>query len=204
MKFAYADPPYPGQAKRWYRDHPDYAGEVDHGELISRMCRDYPDGWALSTNVVSLQFVLGLCPEDVRTAVWHKTNEAPPRRGWWFNWEPVIVRGGLPRPVRTVFSSGQNGRQGRFPRFQASRLRLLDAATAGSEVEDVIDDLFPGSGIVGREIEAWRTQCSVGHVRRKAVSNNLGASQAWPHGSGSAECWSAWAARHLIPAVSGW
>jgi hypothetical protein len=26
---AYADPPYPGQSHRHYRDHPDYAGEVD-------------------------------------------------------------------------------------------------------------------------------------------------------------------------------
>lgn len=34
---AYADPPYPGQAKRHYADHPDYAGEVDHGELMMRL-----------------------------------------------------------------------------------------------------------------------------------------------------------------------
>jgi hypothetical protein len=30
VKIAYADPPYPGQAKKHYGDHPDYAGEVDH------------------------------------------------------------------------------------------------------------------------------------------------------------------------------
>ena len=29
MRFAYADPPYPRQAKRWYGSHPDYAGEVE-------------------------------------------------------------------------------------------------------------------------------------------------------------------------------
>ncbi len=26
MRFAYADPPYPGQSKRWYGNHPDYGG----------------------------------------------------------------------------------------------------------------------------------------------------------------------------------
>lgn len=32
MRIAYADPPYPGQSKL-YRNHPDYAGEVDHAAL---------------------------------------------------------------------------------------------------------------------------------------------------------------------------
>jgi len=33
VKIAYADPPYIGCA-HLYRDHPDYAGEVDHPALI--------------------------------------------------------------------------------------------------------------------------------------------------------------------------
>ena len=45
MKIAYADPPYIGCA-HLYRDHPDYAGEVDHPALIERLQRDY-DGWIL-------------------------------------------------------------------------------------------------------------------------------------------------------------
>jgi hypothetical protein len=45
MKIAYADPPYIGCA-HLYRDHPDYAGEVDHVHLIERLERDY-DGWIL-------------------------------------------------------------------------------------------------------------------------------------------------------------
>jgi hypothetical protein len=36
VRLAYADPPYPGRA-HLYADHPDYAGEVDHRELISRL-----------------------------------------------------------------------------------------------------------------------------------------------------------------------
>lgn len=37
MRFAYADPPYPGQAAKHYRDHPDYAGEVDHAAPIASL-----------------------------------------------------------------------------------------------------------------------------------------------------------------------
>jgi hypothetical protein len=51
MRFAYADPPYPGQSKRLYGSHLDYAGEVDHADLIGRLGSGYPDGWALSTSV---------------------------------------------------------------------------------------------------------------------------------------------------------
>lgn len=77
MRFAYADPPYPGQSHK-YRGHPDYAGEVNHKELIDRLSLDYPDGWALSTSGSALQSVLDLCPRDVRIAVWNLTNSAPP------------------------------------------------------------------------------------------------------------------------------
>lgn len=45
MRIGYADPPYVGCA-HLYRDHPDFAGEVDHAELIARLESDY-DGWVL-------------------------------------------------------------------------------------------------------------------------------------------------------------
>lgn len=35
MRFAYADPPYPGKARKYYGAHPDFAGEVDHAALIA-------------------------------------------------------------------------------------------------------------------------------------------------------------------------
>lgn len=38
MRLAYADPPYPGQAKRHYGNHSDYAGEVNHRNLIDQLC----------------------------------------------------------------------------------------------------------------------------------------------------------------------
>lgn len=69
MRFVYAGPPYMGQAKRHYGDHPDYAEEVEHAELITRMVADY-DGWALSLSVKSLPAIMRLCPVDVLTLAW--------------------------------------------------------------------------------------------------------------------------------------
>lgn len=62
LRVAYLDPPYIGQAKKRYKDHPDYAGEVDHKELIDRVVEEFPDGWALSASSPSLRQVLPLCP----------------------------------------------------------------------------------------------------------------------------------------------
>lgn len=93
LRLAYADPPYPGLSARYYRNHPDYAGEVDHAELIGWLDAEH-DGWALSTSQTALQDVLGLCPAGVRVAVWVRGGRAPGRR-WPVNvWEPVIYRPG--------------------------------------------------------------------------------------------------------------
>lgn len=158
MRFAYADPPYPGQAYQ-YRNHPDYGGEVDHAKLIALIEQDYPDGWALSTSAPAVQMVLALCPASIRVAVWHRTNASPPgpQPGWWWNWEPLIVQGGRPSQARAVLSSGIGRRESflgaKPPEFTRWMLGLL-----GAEPADTIDDLFPGSGAVGRAIESWRRQ----------------------------------------------
>jgi hypothetical protein len=65
MKMAYADPPYPGQAKRYKQENPD-ALEVNHELLIRHLMDDYADGWALSTSSPALRDVLQLCPPSVR------------------------------------------------------------------------------------------------------------------------------------------
>jgi len=114
-RFAYADPPYPGQAKRHYGKNGDpfegEVAEVDHAELIHDLETDYPDGWALSTSVAALPAILPLCPSPepskkrtwngrggiklgtgVRICVWIRTGiPFPPSRVMWA-WEPVIVR----------------------------------------------------------------------------------------------------------------
>lgn len=169
MRFAYADPPYPGQAKRWYGDHPDYAGEVDHAELIGRLCRDYPDGWALSTSAVALREVLILCPPDARVAVWHVTDAEPPGGKvdrWHRSWEPVIVRGGRrDGPViRNLLACGSltggcsNIENHTVPGQKPSAFSRWMFGLLGAGSGDELTDMFPGSGAVGREWDAYVAQ----------------------------------------------
>lgn len=92
LRLAYADPPYPGLSRRYYGQHPDFAGEVDHAALVADLSRF--DGWALSTSARALQDVLGLCPPGSRVAVWVR-GERPTRSAGPLNaWEPVIYFGG--------------------------------------------------------------------------------------------------------------
>lgn len=93
LRLAYADPPYPGLSRKYYAGHPDYAGEVDHAALISRLASTY-DGWALSTSAAALPDVLKLCPPGVRVAAWHRGPIPTKARGPLSAWEPVIFCGG--------------------------------------------------------------------------------------------------------------
>jgi hypothetical protein len=163
-RLAYADPPYPGKAF-YYRDHPDYAGEVDHAELIRRLCRY--DGWALSTSAAALPAVLALCPPGVRVAAWHR-GERPTRAWQPLNaWEPVIYLPG--RPLEASRATGGTRRVdslvhgvtpmttlpgrvvGAKPAAFCRWLFDLLAALPG----DSLDDLFPGSGAVTRAWHAY-------------------------------------------------
>lgn len=73
MKIGYADPPYIGCA-HLHRDHPDYAGEVDHALLIERLEREY-DGWILHAAATPLS-IATLAPlverTDARWMAWVK------------------------------------------------------------------------------------------------------------------------------------
>lgn len=172
LRLAYADPPYPGNAARYYQDHPDFGGEVDHDALIRRLSTY--DGWALSTSVDALPMVLALCPPGVRVAAWHR-GERPTRSARPLNaWEPVIYSGG-----RAVLSSGPGRRvdslvYGARPRTTDPH-RVIGAKPAvfarwifdllGAAPGDDFDDLFPGSGGVGR---AWGVFADVAMCGRDA------------------------------------
>jgi hypothetical protein len=163
LRLAYADPPYPGKAF-YYRGHRDYAGEVDHGELIGRLC-SY-DGWALSTSAAALPQVLALCPAGVRVAAWFRGARAnKAARGPLNGWEPVIFHGGRllpPDPSR----GDRDRRVDALVHGVAARLTdpgwVIGAKPAafagwlfdllGALPGDTLDDLFPGSGGIGR---AW-------------------------------------------------
>jgi len=162
MRFAYADPPYIGRAY-YYRNHPDYAGEVDHAELVSRLVREYPDGWALSLSSPSLRVVLPMCPDDVRVMAWVKPFcSFKPGINPAYAWEPIIVRGGRKRgrdvpTVRDWVSANITLQKGLTGAKPPSVCRWL-FDVLGATKEDTLDDLFPGTGIVTAEWNAWRAE----------------------------------------------
>ena len=169
MKIAYADPPYPGCA-HLYEGHPDYAGEVDHVELIERL-RSY-DGWALSTSSKSLQYVLGLCPPGVRILVWVKNTVR-------YAWEPVIVQGA--RATTTGLRDWIHCEPGSFQWRPRPDEHVIGAKPApfslwlfewlGAHPDDEFDDLFPGSGAVGRawDIFSAQTRITIPEANGRAV-----------------------------------
>jgi hypothetical protein len=106
MKFAFADPPYLGTAKRTYgKVHPEAAAYDDpetHRRLIERLQDEFPDGWALSLHEPSLRDVLSMCPRDVRVAAWISAKpKFPPGIAVCRHWEPVIWMGGRGGAHRT-------------------------------------------------------------------------------------------------------
>jgi hypothetical protein len=166
LRIAYADPPYPGQSKRHYGDHPDYAGEVDHAALVERLRSEFPDGWALSTSSTALREVWNLCPE-ARCAAWTKPFAAFKNQRITFAWEPVlyVARGGAAENVGSfvrdwvaamppVFIGQRTGVPGTKPtEFCFWLFDLL-----GLRETDEFHDLFPGSGSVLAAWEQWRRQ----------------------------------------------
>jgi hypothetical protein len=180
LRLAYADPPYPGLSKRYYEGHDDYAGEVDHAELIAHLSTF--DGWALSTNEKSLHYVLGLCPRGVRVASWIR-GERPTVSGGPLNaWEPVIYFGGRRDAERRgrvtlrvandgpVESTDGDGRRldvlvyrpgnrttdpGRVVGTKPAVFCRWMFDLLGAEPQDEFTDVFAGSGGVGRAWEVF-------------------------------------------------
>ena len=153
LRFAYADPPFPGMAARHYSDEPTYAGEVDHASLLQKL-RGY-DGWALSTSERALREILPMCPPAARLCPWGKPIGVPEATyGLHNTWEALIVfpgrhlRPGKPDWLRAMPARGGGTLMGRKP--LAFCAYLFEAL--GMVPGDTLDDLFPGTGIVSR---AW-------------------------------------------------
>lgn len=160
IRLAYADPPYPGLARKYYG-----CEEVDHAELVSRLA-SY-DGWALSTSRRALKYVLSLCPDDAIVCPW--VRPVRNRRAWWIvnSWEPLIVVGGRKRRVAPRGATDASSRAvhdtliwgGRQHSHPGAMIGMKPAAFCewmfkllGACRGDSFDDLFPGSGAVTR---AW-------------------------------------------------
>lgn len=181
-RLAYADPPYPGKA-HYYRGHPDYAGEVDHAALLSRLATY--DGWALSTSARALPAILALAVAQdlpVRVAAWIRGPRPHATARHALNaWEPVIYvpvasAGGDPsRAAAATRRAGPHDVSRVDQPLQARRLdvlthgvspmltlpgRVIGAKPAafcrwmfdlvGATPHDILDDLYPGSGMVGK------------------------------------------------------
>lgn len=150
LTFAYADPPYPGLAFRYYGKR-----EVNHKRLIASL--EYSDyaGWALSTSTKALRDILPLCPREARVCAWVKPiGVSGKTRGLHNTWEPlIVVPGRRETPGFRDWLSAQPARNGgdlwgRKPiAFCAFLFRAL-----GMRSGDELVDLFPGTGIVSR---AW-------------------------------------------------
>lgn len=170
MRLAYADPPYPGQSAKHYGSHPDYAGEVDHKRLLTRL-RDEYDGWVLHTSSTALPYVLGECNAlgitDYRVMAWVKPFAAFKRNvSVAYAWEPVLVK-----PVRKPVVSGRLVMRDWVAESMTVRRGLTGAKPEavcrwafemlGADPEDEFDDLYPGSGAVTAAWRAWQAQLTI-------------------------------------------
>lgn len=170
LALAYADPPYPGNARRYYARHPDFAGEVDHGELLSRLA-GY-DGWALSTSARALPAVLALAVARglaVRVAAWPRRPAPHPSARVLNAWEAVVYvpARGSPRPpgAQVVLDVLQGVAARRRPTLPTAVIGMKPPAFCewvfrllGASPGDRLDDLYPGSGIVER---TWQIYASL-------------------------------------------
>lgn len=166
MRFAYADPPYLGQGKRYAHLHPEshvWDDPATHTALVERLEDEYPDGWAISLSPLPAAVMAYMGPAR-ELAVWH-------RRGWMTStpqlrisqcFELVMYRTTVPNSkakgpmVTNVFTlGGQN--------WQLSNGALTHTGSKPEEfchwvldllgydpARDTLDDLFPGEGAMTR------------------------------------------------------
>ena len=161
MRFAFADPPYLG-CGALYDAHHEKARDWDrpeaHRDLIDKLCREYPDGWLMCASSPSLKTILPMCPDDARVGAWVKPFAVfKPNVNPAYAWEPVIWRGGRKgdrtrATVRDWFAKEITLRRGltgakpeAFCRWVLDLLGYCDG--------DEIDDLFPGTGVMGRVVD---------------------------------------------------
>lgn len=163
MRFGYADPPYLGCGKMYADQHPDallWDDPETHRALVARLVAEYPDGWAMSLHVPSLRVILPMCPEDVRIGVWVKPFAAfKPNVNPAYAWEPVIFRGGRKRTRKELtyrdwcaanITLRRTCKGAKPDAFSWWVFDLLNVQPG-----DEFDDLFPGSGAVGRALTTY-------------------------------------------------
>jgi len=163
MKFAYADPPYLGCGQRLYGKHHAEAAEYDkvetHASLITRLCDEFPDGWAYSLHTPSIIPLAGIFPTGVRWGTWVKPFASfKPGVNPGYCWEPVVFYGGRKRgrelpTLRDWVSCNitlKKGLTGAKPEAVCHWIFSM----LGMVRDDEFHDIFPGTGAV---TQAWET-----------------------------------------------
>jgi hypothetical protein len=168
VRFAIADPPYIGQARKHYAKEAAangrVASEVDHADLVERLTGF--DAWALCLSSPSLQQILAICPPGVRVGAWVKPF-ASFKKGVdpAYAWEPIIYKtqrkwDAEQATCRDWVSANitlERGVSGAKPdTFCFWLFELL-----GAKADDEFTDLYPGSGAVTRAWDKWRNQLAV-------------------------------------------
>lgn len=160
MRFALADPPYPGKAWK-YKDQPSFAGEVDHFALLSalegRRISGAIQGWALATlcSLRVLRRLMSHLPEHAELHPWIKPIGVSSKTyGAHQTCELLLVVPG--RRLRPGFRNGLVAQPARGGGTLVGRKPIAWCAWAfrhlGALPGDELEDLFPGSGAVSR---AW-------------------------------------------------
>jgi len=160
VKFAYADPPYYKHGKRLYSDlHKDAAiwdDKQSHLDLIEKLYKDYPDGFAVSCNPTDLSWILAKYPE-LRVCVWAKSFHQILAVTVQYAWEAVLLHGG--RKVRTRkpmvrdWLSCRIAMKKNFPGAKPLEFNLWILDLLNYQEGDQLDDLFPGSNGMAQAIE---------------------------------------------------
>jgi hypothetical protein len=167
----YLDPPYPGQSLKHYKDHPDFAGEVDHLSM-ARQLHQY-DGWILHTASTTLPYVLN-CLELAEVSGWRIMVWVKPFAAFKRNvpvayaWEPVIVKP-VRKPVvshrlvmRDYLSEPITMKRG-LSGAKPERLCHWLFELVGANRTDKLHDVFPGSNAVSNAWNTWLGQFEFEH-----------------------------------------
>lgn len=159
MRIAFADPPYFGQGKKLYGQHHDEAHVWDspeaHRDLIWKLESEY-DGFALCASTPSLAILLPMFTTPPRIAAWVKPFAAFKRNvRIAYTWEPVIFR-----EARTSSKTGAYPNRDHLSEPITLKKGLVGAKPekfcrwvldlVGWQPGDDVDDIFPGTGVMGR------------------------------------------------------
>lgn len=163
MRLGYADPPYIGCA-HLYKEHPDFAGEVDHVGLVAKLQSEF-DGWVLHAAATPASMAI-LAPIVAQTGArwmgWFKPFAAFKRNvSVAYAWEPVIIKAAR-KPVvskRLVMRdyvecsiTMKRGLTGAKPEAVCHwAFEML-----GARPDDELVDLFPGTGAVSTAWKTWQ------------------------------------------------